>query len=114
MLEGAFVNSVCAWVGLPRYWYGLPPWPAGQYAWRRQLESPSNSSVRQVAQSIEKLNPAYYVELRAYAIAAEQIRALAYHGPHPTHKSIFARIWPTTTPDVQPPPRAMQSIDVIA
>lgn len=105
-ISQALVSTV---VGLPRYWYGLPPWPSGQYAFTRQFDAGKylTSLFFPDAQStVDQLNPAYFIELNALSILQEAL-APQQSDPgaqtDPLNQLVSNLLWPSDWPQLAQP-----------
>lgn len=103
------IVSACPRGGLSRYWYGLPPWPAAQWAWRRQFLAPCSSAA--VGRRLDGI-PAYLLSLNCPPPEATEVRVVAVAASADAGR--HTRLWPFRWPleiqpldDVSPPPPAI-------
>jgi hypothetical protein len=102
MITGVDQQSI--FTSLGRYWYGLPPWPTGQYAWRRQFDAGqylSDLFFPNMQPPANPLESPFFIELNALAILQDQL-TLGPAEPESTEdalaKLIAGRLWPTNWP----------------
>lgn len=118
---GAISSSSDLRGGLPRYWYGLPPWPSGLYAWRRQFDASAiHPGVRAGDAVFDASNRphSYFAGRRAQSTAdvdaAYAARMDAVSGQIQTVRANAAkRLWPFRWPVVEAP-RSVRQADFIS
>lgn len=110
MVGGVSSSVVSTGVGTSRYWYGLPPWPSGQNAFRRQFDASQYlntlffPSQQQQLQSLT--DPAGYAGTQALSTLKELFTPIALRDGDPidpTAEILNSRVWPTQWPANVPP-----------
>lgn len=106
---------------LPRYWYGLPPWPGGLYAWRRQFDASAiHPGVRAGDAVFDASNQphSYYAGRRAQSVAdadaayAARMSAMGDRDPA-VDACERKRLWPFRWPVVESP-RSVRPSDFVS
>lgn len=118
---GAISSYSCLRGCLPRYWYGLPPWPGGLYAWRRQFDASAIHPGVRAADSVFDASDrphSYSAGVRAQAMAdvdaayvARTNEASGQVGSAGTNAT--KRLWPFRWPMVDAP-RLMRPLDFVS
>lgn len=106
---------------MPRYWYGLPPWPGGLYAWRRQFDASAiHPGVRAGDAVFDASNRphSYFAGRRAQALAdvdAAYSARMSEIGNRDTTvgECERKRLWPFRWPVVDTP-RSISAADFVS
>ncbi|GJQ25164.1 MAG: hypothetical protein HBSAPP02_01960 [Phycisphaerae bacterium] len=118
---GAISSSSDLRGGLPRYWYGLPPWPGGLYAWRRQFDASAiHPGVRAGDAVFDASNRphSYFAGRRAQSTAdVDAAYAARKDEMGQCHSAVGGcdrkRLWPFRWPVVEAP-RSVRQVDFIS
>lgn len=96
-------SAVSTSVGTSRYWYGLPQWPAGQNAYRRQFDAGQylNTLFLGGGDSQSLVDPSGYVNSQTLSGLKDLFTPIALREGDPIDiaaELLNSRVWPTQWP----------------